>query len=97
MARVSKSEVVLSLPDASPYYLLKSALPLLGRFQIGLSRHFLLPKSSNNPSHYWEIGLQQYPLEQILHSFHASGLSNVRSNRVPEYPYHHFFVLQSIR
>jgi hypothetical protein len=42
--------------------------------------------------HYYEIGTLDYPLERVLDAFGAADLEIERHFRVPENPWHHFFV-----
>jgi SAM-dependent methyltransferase len=45
-------------------------------------------------AHKYEIGMTGYPIERILGAFERAGLSLSRDYRVPENPWHHFFVLR---
>jgi methyltransferase family protein len=47
--------------------------------------------------HYYEIGTLDYPLERVLEAFRAAGLEIERHFRVPENPWHHFFVARPRR
>jgi SAM-dependent methyltransferase len=42
--------------------------------------------------HYYEIGTLDFPLERVLKAFADAGLDVERQFRVPENPWHHFFV-----
>jgi SAM-dependent methyltransferase len=45
--------------------------------------------------HHWEIGVAGYPLDRFTEALSAAGLRVAREFRVPENPWHHFFVLRS--
>ena len=47
--------------------------------------------------HEYEIGMDGCPLERILATFSGAGWRVSRSFRVPENPWHHFFVLRPSR
>ena len=42
--------------------------------------------------HFFEIGASGYPFERVADAFEHAGLEMVREFRVPENPWHHFFV-----
>jgi SAM-dependent methyltransferase len=44
--------------------------------------------------HSWEIGVAGTPPDRLLAAFDAAGLSLQRDFRLPEYPWHHFFILR---
>jgi SAM-dependent methyltransferase len=46
-------------------------------------------------AHCYEIGMEGYPLERITGAIAKAGLEMVKDFRVPENPWHHFFVLRS--
>lgn len=137
-ARVARTAVIVSLPDATPWtgvayplyfgeYIedVRRRIPpsrrrllamLLGRrlrlrdviFARVVPPHWALggrvlePKWVPIPHrpfrypdpgpHHYEIGVEGYPLERILGAFEAAGLDLLRHYRVPENPWHHFFV-----
>jgi SAM-dependent methyltransferase len=47
-----------------------------------------------NGEHYWELGTEGYTRVRIVESLEAAGFRVVRDFRVPEHPWHHFFVLR---
>ena len=94
MYRVSKAHVLISLPDATPYLavrILSSILPPI-RFDLPI------PRSNKNHifdgEHYWEIGKRGFPLKKINEDIHQAGFKIVKTYRVPEHPYHRFFILE---
>jgi SAM-dependent methyltransferase len=44
--------------------------------------------------HHWEIGVAGYPLERFTEALSEAGFRLAREFRVPENPWHHFFVLR---
>lgn len=46
--------------------------------------------------HHWELGTAGYPVERLLDAFSEAGLALERDFRVPENPWHHFWVLRSV-
>jgi hypothetical protein len=44
--------------------------------------------------HYWELGTVEAPLERLTNGFAEAGLVVERDFRVPENPWHHFWVLR---
>lgn len=93
--RVCRKHVVLSLPqNVRRTYRLLIEFPRLKSLQRILSVPCI--KKSISPfyeKHYWEIGLQGYPLKQILTDIHCVGFRVRKSYRVFEKLYHRFFVL----
>lgn len=95
MARVATVGLVISLPDAATRWPISVHVPKIGKVNM------LIPKPSIGPrdhefdgQHYWEINKAGYPLRKIQNElFSFPGLSLEKSYRVPENPYHRFFVL----
>lgn len=95
LARVARSGVIISLPNAFPFYEVKLAVPLLGRKRISMSRSFGPGPSPNrmNPSHKWEIGRSRIRPEDIIREIGRSECSIIRQYRAQDDPYRHFFVM----
>jgi len=94
LGRVSQSNVVISLPDASTIYRVNIELPRFKPIKKLIPHPF--PRSTPHVydgEHYWEIGKSQYPLKKILQDIHRSGLNVVKTYRVFEFYYHRFFLL----
>lgn len=96
MLRVSRLGVVISLPDAKRAWYYRLHVPVLG------SMHFLVPVPRLRPAqhvfdgeHHWEIGKRGYTLDRILRDFSARCVVD-KTFRVPENPYHRFFVLRPV-
>jgi len=45
--------------------------------------------------HYWELGTKGYSVQKFKESIRKAGFSLIKNHRVPEFPYHHFFILKS--
>ncbi len=96
--RVSKSHVVLSLPDVNRVYRFNIQIPKIGE----IKRLIPLPtlrKSvhSFDGQHYWEIGRAGYPLKKIIEDIECIGFNLERTYRVFEMPYHRFFILKRLK
>lgn len=96
IVRVASSGVVISLPDAKVVWPVSVHLPRLGR------RNYLIPKPtygmrehSFDGEHWWEINKRGFELSKIVATLSGiQGASLQRSFRVPENPYHRFFVFK---
>ena len=94
MVRVSRRNVVLSLPDAKQVWRYRFHVPTLGSYTLLIPRPtFKLAKHVFNGEHYWEINKQGYDLDRVIQDFgNISAL--VKTYRVFENPYHRFFVFE---
>lgn len=98
LRRVSRMRVVLSLPDITRYLSFSAAIPWFGRRRLELSIPCREPsdawKSERMASmgHYWEIGLGGIRASTVAEGLRSAGFESVRSFRVPELPWHRFFV-----
>ncbi len=91
LARVSRREVILSLPHFGPPVQLHIKIPLLRPLRISFKIPF--PKEHKfNGQHYWEIGKKGYSaceIRSILNRYFV-----IEKEFVPfENQYHHFYVL----
>ncbi len=96
--RVVRRALVLSLPDVTRYLELSCYLPLLGRRQLACGlpriRRRKMPASRlEEMGHYWEIGFDGYPLRKVLAEAQSAGWRCRNTWRVPELPWHRFFLL----
>jgi Methylase involved in ubiquinone/menaquinone biosynthesis len=92
LARVSKKNVVLSLPHFGPSVQLLLKIPLLPKIQFAIKIPFA-KRHIFNGRHYWEIGKRNYSLSRIV--FILEKYFIVKKQFVPfENQYHHFFVLE---
>ncbi len=97
LGRVSRTAVVISLPDCTPHYTLHLRLPKFHRVTYNWSRRVSPSQNAKDAvykrdGHYWEIG---YPGTRLidLRNILANHIHIDRSWRVPECPYHRFIVL----
>ena len=95
MRRITKSYVLISLPDLSRKYSFQIELPLFGKVQkiIPLPRLKKI-KWEYNGEHYWNIGVDNYSLARIILDIENSGFSVVKTYCVFEYNWHRFFLLE---
>lgn len=98
IVRVAKKQVIISLPDANKVLRFCFDLPRIGEFNI----HFPIIFYNNRKhifdgEHYWEINKKGYSLSRVMGDIKAlselSGFSLQKSYRVPEFPYHRFFLI----
>ena len=92
LARVSRRDVLISVPHFGPSLRLECKLPFVPRMRFACKIPFPV-KHTFNGQHYWEIGKSGFPARRIraalLRRF------SIRKEFVPfENQYHHFFVLQ---
>ncbi len=92
--RVSRNNVLLSLPDTSRAYRIFIQLPKFGVF----SRLISLPPRKKPKhiffgEHYWEIGKDGYPLQRVTDGMRQAGFTIKKTYRIFEAPYYRFFVL----
>ena len=94
MARVSNTAVVISLPDAATRLPVSFYVPKIGTlsFSIPIPRP-RPPVHRLDAQHYWEINRVGYHYKHVARTFsERTRFSLDRTFRVPEYPYHRFFV-----
>ena len=96
MVRVASAALVISLPDAATRWPISIHVPRIGTVQFSVPKPRLRPSAHQfDGEHYWEINKAHYPLWKV-----ESGLSSDssvvlrRTYRVPENPYHRFFVYE---
>jgi len=97
MARVARKQVVISLPDAQILWRYRFHLPVFGAVNFSLpSPRLQLPVLQQNDEHYWEVNVRGYPLSRISEDF-SKLMPLTKTYRVPENPYHRFFVFAHTR
>lgn len=94
MVRVSRRNVVISLPDARLVWRYQLHIPKFG------SRDFFIPRPQLcsrihefDGEHYWEVNKRDYSLSRVIADF-TKYIRLVNTYRVRENPYHRFFVFQ---
>lgn len=94
MVRVSRRSVVISLPDSKIVWRYQFHIPKSGTFETFIPRPSLRTQLHQfDGEHYWEISKKGYHLARIIRDF-SEYASLLRNYRVPENPYHRFFVFQ---
>jgi SAM-dependent methyltransferase len=96
MVRVATKGVVISLPDAATRWPMGFHIPRIGMKWFSVPRPRLRPVAHRfDGEHYWEINKAGYPLTRIQHDLEqAAPVVLLRTYRVPENPYHRFFVYE---
>jgi SAM-dependent methyltransferase len=95
MARVAKSHIIISLPDAEVRWPYSFYVPKIGSKTVLLKRPRLKVRDHEfDGEHYWEVNKKGFELEFILSNLlsFAEEFSLTKTYRVPENPYHRFFV-----
>jgi len=92
--RVSKRNLILSLPDLSPIYPIHLFVPKIGELKI-LVPLCMKPRTEFfDAQHYWEIGRPNYEFKRIIGDIIKVSFRIERTFRVFEMPQHRFFVLK---
>lgn len=94
MTRVSCGQIIISLPDAKPVWRYLGYIPKLGVFQFLIPRPFSRTRVHEfDGEHYWEINKLDYELTKVMQDL--SRFANLKKSwRIPENPYHRFFVFE---
>lgn len=97
MARVARSHVVISLPDARTLWHFRFHVPRRGPVDWVFQRPQLrLRPHRFDGEHHWEINTEGYPLDRVCRDF-GRVCRLARTFRVPEYGYHRFFVFETTK
>jgi ubiquinone/menaquinone biosynthesis C-methylase UbiE len=97
LARVSRSYVLLSVPDLTTVYKFYLSLPRIRPIKKLIPHPYPRPISHiYDGQHYWEIGKRGYDLKRIKYDILRSSLRIIRTYRVFEMQYHRFFILAKI-
>lgn len=97
MVRVSERYIVISLPDARTMWRYQLQIPKFGIHTFHLPRpRFRALVHEFDGEHHWEINKRGYPLDRIISDFSLAGTKLIKTYRVPENPYHRFFIFQHI-
>ena len=94
LGRVARRLVFLSVPDVRMYLALRLRVPKLGWRTLAWSpeRYHLGPYRFDG-EHHWEIGYRGTRFRDVRRTLERSGVRVIRSYRIPDLPYHCFFVL----
>jgi ubiquinone/menaquinone biosynthesis C-methylase UbiE len=98
LRRVTRRGIVLSLPDITRHYYIRVRLPKIKDLSVTISIPKFSPKviprkRLETSGHFWEIGFKGYSLSVIQRSIKESGRVISKTWRVPEMPWHRFFIL----
>lgn len=97
MVRVSKRNLVLSLPDDKPVWRYTAYIPKIGFIDKMINKPFFKIRTHTfDGEHYWELNKKNYELEKVINdlSLHAD---LVKTYRVNENPYHRFFIFKKFQ
>lgn len=94
LSRVTKKNVLISLPNRGRYYSMRWKFP----WTIGKIKweppNFNLEDHRFDGEHYWEINKNGYELNIIEKIIRDSGFAILNSYRIFENPYHSIFILE---
>jgi hypothetical protein len=95
MVRVSKRNIIISLPDSRPIWRYELHIPKIGSRNFHVPRPRLsAPAHQFDGEHYWEVNKLGYELDRIVNDF-GQLATIVRTYRVAENPYHRFFIFNT--
>lgn len=94
LRRVARGHVVISLPDARGAWRYVVHVPRVGAVERLFERPVLgLREHRFDGEHHWEVNTRGHGLERVLADF-SLGCELLKTYRVPEMPYHRFFVFR---
>lgn len=96
LGRVSRTALLVSVPDARPHYYLSFKFPGVKTVRLAMSRQKKVASERINRSwtmagHYWEIGYPNVKFEHIMHAINTTNLQLLNNWRPADMSYHHFF------
>lgn len=96
MVRVSKKNVVISLPDSKFMLRYQFYLPRFGSYDFLVSHPRHKPQHHQfDGEHYWEINKHGYPLTRVISDLSVYARL-INTYLVRENPYHRFFIFERI-
>ncbi|MDA3875549.1 MAG: class I SAM-dependent methyltransferase [Halothiobacillus sp.] len=94
MTRVSRHHIVISLPDAKRVWRYSGHIPKMGVLDWLLPRPFSRALTHEfDGEHHWEINKRDYSLVKVTQDLTRTA-TLLKTWRVPENPYHRFFVFE---
>lgn len=91
--RVSKKDVIISLPHFGPAVKFSFKIPFIKEVKVAFKIPYLR-RHTFNGEHYWEIGKRGYSPKKIRNSLEK--YFTIKREFIPfENQYHHFFVLKN--
>lgn len=96
MSRVARCAVVLSLPDSAVRWPVSIHVPTRGLLQFSIPKPRLRTRPHRfDGEHHWELNARGFSLDFVARSIAtATSMSLDKTYRVPENPYHRFFVFR---
>ncbi|MFW5804304.1 MAG: class I SAM-dependent methyltransferase [bacterium] len=93
--RVAKFNVIISLPDAKVLYHYSIHVPKFRILKFNIPKPTLGKKVHEfKGQHYWEINKRGYSIKKIKTDFNVVNVRLLKSYRVWEHPYHHYFIFK---
>jgi len=96
--RVAEKNIIISLPDAKVAWTYSLYIPKLGQQIFVINKPFQRQKKHVfDGEHHWEINTLGYELPEVLSKFgeKLDKFKLAKTYRVPENPYHRFFVYKA--
>lgn len=96
--RVARKNIIISLPDAKAAWYYSVYIPKIGNKIFHINKPFTkLKKHIFDGEHHWEVNKERYELGLIIEKFKEklTGFELIKTYRVPENPYHRFFIFKS--
>ncbi len=96
MARVSRKYLVVSIPDIAPLVGIQINIPKVRTLTVRIPWNlYKVKKHVFDGEHYWELNKKGYALNKVVYDLKSiSGATLKKTYRVPENPYHRFFVFE---
>ncbi len=95
MVRVTKKNIIISLPDAKMLWTYSIHIPKIGQVIFHLPRPSILAQPNMfDTQHRWEINKEGFSLKKIIADFTPKEIKRINTYRVDEYPYHRFFIFE---
>jgi hypothetical protein len=93
---IARKAVIITLPHRGPSLTAACRIPFIGKWKATSVYLPALWRVRCRPEHCWEIGAHDRGVpERVLPLlYQAAGFEVEKSYRVPENPYHHFYVLK---
>lgn len=90
---VCRGKLILSLPDKTPALGVLVRVPNFVFWDLNIPFPFAIREPiKKGKEHLWEIGRLGYPWRRIAKEIMFAGYKLEKTYRVPEYPYHRFFI-----
>lgn len=97
MLRVSKKNIVISLPDVRPQWRYCIHIPKWGQIDKLVNKPLWRPQEHRfTGEHYWEINKIGYTVSKVTADFATHGGTLLRTFRVAEFPSHRYFVFRKV-